>query len=348
MHKLRVNLKKEVDYSYDIEIGSGFIADQIKKYIEEDALFLADSNVYKLYSSLFEKSKAFVFEASEDNKSFESVYSIMEFLHENKSRRDTVLVVVGGGIAGDLGGFASSMYMRGIKFIQIPTTVLSMVDSSVGGKTAVNFKNAKNNVGAFYQPSKVLIDIDFLDTLSDEEYLNGVAEIIKYGAVFDTDFFQYLIDNKDKLLAKDKECLKYVVERCCAMKAHVVEVDEKEQGLRMLLNFGHTFGHAIESDSKYEIKHGYAIAAGMYLETDFAEKNGYAESGTAEKIKEMLISYGFSYEYCAKSKDVFLKALSADKKADKSGITLALTPKIGSGNIVKGVSSPVIEKYFFD
>lgn len=346
MDKVRVNLKKEIDDSYEITIGSSFVKEVIERLRAEGCFFMTDENVFEKYENLFTHDNMFRFHADEHNKTHESVVAVLGFLFRCGARRDSCLVLTGGGITGDVGGFVAATYMRGIDFVQIPTTLLSMVDSSVGGKTGINFRGAKNNVGSFAQPLHVYIDMDFLQTLTDEEYLNGVAEIIKYGAVFDAEFFDYLIANREKILARDTDTLAYVVRRCCEMKADVVRRDEKEKGERALLNFGHTFAHAIEADSDHRIKHGFAVATGMYLETDFAVKMGEADASALERIKEILQAYGFDISYDIQDLKTFLKTMLADKKADKKGLTLALTPSVGSGKILKNISPQSIEDYF--
>jgi len=346
MGKVFVDLKKQVDYSYEITIGSGFVADVLKSFNTESDFFMVDDNVFSLYSGIMPKDRVYRFRADEHNKTHESVVAVLGFLFRGECRRDGRLILVGGGITGDVGGFVAATYMRGISFVQIPTTLLSMVDSSVGGKTGINFRGAKNNVGAFCQPKHVYIDMDFLKTLTAEEYLNGVAEVIKYGAVYDAEFLQYLYDNKDKVLARDTEVLDYVVTRCCALKAQVVKVDEKEQGERALLNFGHTFAHAIETDSHHAVKHGFAVAAGMYMETDYAVKHKLAVPDALSEVGKVLRIYGFPLEYKIVDKDLFFAAMTADKKADRKGLTLAIAPAPGTGRIVKNVSLQSVIEYF--
>lgn len=346
METVRVNLKKEVDHSYDITIGSSFAKGEIEELRDEGAFFMVDENVFELYGDFFTHDNTFRFRADEHNKTHESVVAVLGFLFRCGARRDSKLVIVGGGITGDVGGFVAATYMRGISFVQMPTTLLSMVDSSVGGKTGINFRGAKNNIGAFAQPDRVFIDMDFLNTLSDDEYLNGVAEVIKYGAIFDRTFFDYLKINREKVLKRDPETLTYVVKRCCEIKADVVRKDEKEKGERALLNFGHTFAHAIETDSGHAVKHGYAVATGMYLETDFAVKSGTADGKTLEELGGILRDYGFSTSYPIDDSETFFEAMLADKKADRNGLTLALTPSIGSGRILKNISPQSVEDYF--
>ncbi|MGE4496675.1 MAG: 3-dehydroquinate synthase [Deferribacterales bacterium] len=344
MRKIHVDLEKQVDDSYDIHLSSDFIEDVLKGY--EDAFFLADSTVFAFYEELFEGRKTFVLDSSEKNKSMESVIRVLEFLHNNGCRRDGRLVAVGGGITGDLGGFAASVYMRGISYVQVPTTLLSMVDSSVGGKTGINFLTSKNNIGAFHQPKAVYIDTDFIRTLDDDEYLNGLAEVIKYGAVFSADFFDMLLEKRDALLERNADVLLDVIAECCRMKAEVVKEDEKEQGVRKLLNFGHTFGHAIETDSDFAVKHGFAVASGMYLENLFGLKEGYCSEESVGRLGEILDAYGFEKEYKIKDTDVFFNALSADKKADKKGLTVVFIPEIGKGEWINGIKTDTVKDFF--
>lgn len=344
MRKIHVDLEKQVDESYDIHLSSGFIEDTLSHY--EDAFFLADSTVYAFYGELFQGRRTFVLEASEKAKSIESVISVLEFLHDGGCRRDGTLVAVGGGITGDLGGFAASLYMRGINYVQVPTTLLSMVDSSVGGKTGVNFLTSKNNIGAFHQPKAVYIDTDFLKTLDDDEFLNGMAEVVKYGAIFDADFFDMLLEKKAEVIARNQDVLLEIISECCRMKAEVVKEDEKEQGVRKLLNFGHTFGHAIETDSGFAVKHGFGVATGMYLENMFGLKEGYCSEDSVKRLSEILDAYGFDKEYKIKDKDLFFAALSADKKADKKGLTVVFASEIGKAEWVSGIKADLVKDFF--
>ena len=346
MGRVFVDLKKQVDDSYEITIGSGFIADTVKGFNSGSDFFMIDDNVFHLYSDIMPAERVYRFRADEHNKTHESVVAVLGFLFRGECRRDGRLILIGGGITGDVGGFVAATYMRGISFVQIPTTLLSMVDSSVGGKTGINFRGAKNNVGVFAQPKHVYIDMDFLKTLTDEEYLNGVAEVIKYGMVYDADFLEYLYENRDRVLARDTEVLDYMVTRCCSFKAAVVRADEKEQGERALLNFGHTFAHAIETDSDHRIKHGFAVATGMYLETDYAVKHKLAEAKALEDIGRVLKAYGFDLTYDIHDKEVFFGAMTADKKADRKGLTLAIAPKTGTGKLVKNISIANVTEYF--
>lgn len=344
MHEIFVELDKCVNDSYSITLGSGFIEDALNEY--ENAFFIADSSVYAYYEELFAGRKVFVFEASENAKSIESFSQILSFFHDKGCRRDGTLVAIGGGITGDIGGFAASAYMRGISYVQVPTTLLSMVDSSVGGKTGINFHSSKNNIGAFYQPKHVYIDTEFLKTLDDDEFLNGIAEVIKYGAIFDSSFFNMLLNEKDLILSRNPDTLKKVISECCKMKAKVVKEDEKEQGVRKLLNFGHTFGHAIETDSQFKIKHGFAVATGMYLENLYGLKEGLCSVSSVEEIAKILDAYCFEKEYEINDSELFFSAMSADKKANKKGLTVILAPEIGKGAIASDIALDKIKDFF--
>ncbi|WP_273266386.1 3-dehydroquinate synthase [Flexistipes sinusarabici] len=337
MDKVLVDLKKEVDYPYEILIGTGFIDREINCFEDTGtALFLVDENVYNLYPKLFSRVCCCVYRAEEKRKNFDSVKDILSFFKKNRAHRKNVLVSVGGGITGDVGGFAASVYMRGIPFVNVPTTFLSMVDSSVGGKTGINFDGVKNLVGAFYQPQKVLIDTGFLDTLSDEEFMSGFAEVIKYAAVFDRDFFDELKKSEN---LKSSDFLRYAVRKCCEIKAEIVKLDERESGLRRLLNFGHTVGHAVEIDSGHKVKHGHAVAIGMYYETLFAFRKGEADKKVLGELRDVLSVYEYDIDYKINNETLFLDALKSDKKATDSKLVLAVAPHIGEGSIVENVSA---------
>lgn len=343
MRKVFVDLKKEIDNSYEINILEGSARDALVRLDNDGAYFVIDRNVFDLYPYTREFKKSFVLDANEHNKSFSRAEEILIFLLESGCHRSGTLVALGGGITGDITGFVASVYMRGIDFVQVPTTLLSMVDSSVGGKTGVNLKHVKNIVGAFYQPKRVIIDPVFLDTLSFDELKNGVGEIIKYGLMFDTNLCNTLIQKREAIL-KRGEILTDIIQRCCEIKADVVKKDEKESGLRMLLNFGHTIGHAIETDSEHVIKHGFAIASGMYLETLCGNKLGYISSDTVNEVERILLDYDFQLKYTPKNPEIFTESMKSDKKAGKNGILLSLTEPLGSGKILKDIDPYFITK----
>ncbi|MBC7196650.1 MAG: 3-dehydroquinate synthase [Deferribacterales bacterium] len=345
MKTVKVDLKKEIDNSYEILIGSDFIKGILADFDPNATFYVIDKNVFNLYPFLRELKNKYIFETSEKSKNINSVAEILNFLKNSNCLRDSKLVAVGGGIIGDVAGFAASIFMRGIDYYQVPTTLLSMVDSSVGGKTGVNLGDTKNLVGSFYQPKAVYIDMKFLNTLSFEEYKNGLAEVIKYAVMFDESFYNMLIENYAEVEQRGN-ILQDIILKCCQIKADVVKEDEKEKGRRMLLNFGHTFGHAIEVDSEHKIKHGFAVATGMYLETLFGQFMKQVDSDVTDKIRIILERYGFELNYKYLDEEKFIGAIAMDKKARQSGVVLALTQKVGSGMLLKGVELNFIREFF--
>ena len=336
MKSITVNIL-ENKTNYNIFIGSYFIGDKLAKYEKDGAYFIIDSKVASLYKNIIPKERVFLFQAAEKNKTFLSLEKMLDFLRQHNALRDSTLVSVGGGITGDVAAFAASVYMRGIKLIQVPTTLLAMVDSSVGGKTAVNFKGIKNNIGSFYQPGMVLIDSNFLDSLTDKEYLNGLVESIKIAAIRDKEFFEYINANKSSILKRSKAIMEYIIAESCRLKAEIVEQDEKEAGIRKLLNFGHTAAHGIESDSNYKIHHGFAVALGMIYESKYALQNGYTDKETYEAVYGLLKSLKYPTHYEPKDIDKMLEAVSKDKKAGKNGISVAFSGKNMQGIIINDI-----------
>ena len=336
MKSITVNIL-ENKTNYNIFIGSDFIGDKLAKYEKDGAYFIIDSKVASLYKNIIPKERVFLFQAAEKNKTFLSLEKMLDFLRQHNALRDSTLVSVGGGITGDVAAFAASVYMRGIKLIQVPTTLLAMVDSSVGGKTAVNFKGIKNNIGSFYQPGMVLIDSNFLDSLTDKEYLNGLVESIKIAAIRDKEFFEYINSNKISILKRSKAIMEYIIAESCRLKAEIVEQDEKEAGIRKLLNFGHTAAHGIESDSNYKIHHGFAVALGMIYESKYALQNGYTDKETYEAVYGLLKSLKYPTHYEPKDIDKMLEAVSKDKKAGKNGISVAFSGKNMQGIIINDI-----------
>ncbi len=332
--------------NYNIKISSNIAKDSIDSHYNNGGFFIVDKNVFELYKDMMPVDRIYVYESSEDNKSLSSIEEILSWLLKEKALRDSSVMAIGGGITGDVAGFVSAIYMRGIKVIQMPTTLLSMVDSSVGGKTGVNFCGIKNNIGAFHQPSEVVIDLNFLKTLSKDEYLNGFAEVIKIAAIEDSDFFEFLENNKKAILDRDVNIMEQVVYKSCRLKANIVEADEKESGKRKLLNFGHTIAHGIESDSNHNIHHGYAVAMGMMYETEYAYKNKYADKEVYDKIKNILQNFGYNIEYKPRNIDNFIKAIAKDKKATKNGISIALTVTGMKGKIINGVMASDLADLF--
>jgi len=341
MHTVEVLLG---DRSYAIEIGARL--DQVGARIADLGVgkkiaLVSNPTVKKLYGrrvvdSL--KSAGFLVMSIEipDGEQFKSLdwaNSIFTALLINSFDRKSTLVALGGGVIGDLTGFAAATFMRGVNFIQVPTTLLAMVDSSVGGKTGVNHAMGKNMIGAFYQPRRVFMDLEALATLPREEFLSGIAEVIKYGVIRDAAFFDYLEKNREQILALDPSTLEHVVRRCCEIKAEVVGSDERESGLRAILNYGHTIGHAIETLENYAIRHGHAIAIGMVYAARLARASGLCDRADAERIERLIVSYGLPADLSSlKSKPTFtqfMDTMQVDKKAEHGRIKFILPKKIG-------------------
>ena len=263
----------------------------------------------------------------EEYKSMDTVLSILDRLFENRFDRKSILIAFGGGVIGDMTGFAASIFQRGIEFIQIPTTLLSQVDASVGGKTGVNNRFGKNLIGSFYQPKAVYIDPDFLDTLPPREYAAGVAEVIKMAVMFDREFFEFL-ESSD---LKSRENIEKMIARSVSLKAEVVNMDEKESGIRAVLNYGHTFGHVIENETGYsKYLHGEAVAIGMVMANQLAVRLGQMSQEDAERVKSLLIKNGLPVDYKIADVDSFYEHFFLDKKSNRGKISFIL-PKDGIG-----------------
>lgn len=327
-------VKVQVGKGYDVKIGGGLlnvcgklIADTVGN---ARAAVITDTNVEKLYlektlASLREAgvdAVSFVFPAGEENKNINTLANILEFLAENKFTRGDIVVALGGGVVGDISGFAAAVYLRGIRYIQLPTTLLAAVDSSVGGKTAIDLNVGKNLAGAFKQPELVVCDTDTFDTLPAREFSNGMAESIKYGVLFDSELFDLFSEDMSKTLIDD------IVERCVRHKGYIVEIDELEKNERRLLNLGHTIGHAIEKCSHYGITHGHGVAAGMAMIARAGEAMGMTESGTASKIEAVLAKYDLPIDTEYDNESLTEAALS-DKKRRGGSITLVIPKEIG-------------------
>jgi len=266
----------------------------------------------------------------EQYKTMDTLNTIFDALLEHRHDRSTTLIALGGGVVGDITGFAAACYQRGVNFIQIPTTLLAQVDSSVGGKTAVNHPLGKNMIGAFHQPQCVLIDITTLQTLPDREYRAGLAEVIKYGLITDLDFFVWLEENMPRLLARDNDAVLYAVEHSCRLKAHVVSEDERESGLRAILNLGHTFGHAIETHEGYgEWLHGEAVAAGMCMAADLSERLGWISDVGRQRVVNLMALAGLPTVPPKIATEQFLALMAVDKKALGGQVRLVLLESLG-------------------
>lgn len=276
----------------------------------------------------------------EQYKSLAVLNQIFDQVLADRHSRTTTFVALGGGVIGDMAGFAAACYQRGVDFVQIPTTLLAQVDSSVGGKTAVNHPAGKNMIGAFYQPQAVLIDTNTLQTLPDREYSAGLAEVIKYGLICDAPFYEWLKTNMDALLARDQSCIAQAIERSCANKAKVVAADEREGGLRAILNLGHTFGHAIETAQGYgHWLHGEAVAAGMVLALRLSAVRGAIDTAQVDDVIRLLIQANLPVEPPGDmTAEQFLELMALDKKVVDGNLRLVLLRSLGDAEVVSDVS----------
>ena len=342
--------------SYPLIIGHGALA-QVADYLRAHPIgnrycIVTDDYVASLYGhdlvqhleNMGIAVQLLTFPRGEANKHLQTVAELASQLARLGFDRSDAIIALGGGVSGDIAGFLASLYMRGIPFIQVPTTLLAQVDSSVGGKTGVDLPEGKNLVGAFYQPKAVFIDPAVLLTLPQEELLGGLAEVIKYGVIWDRDFFDFLESNRKKILSLKDKAILPMLARCCEIKAQVVARDEREGGLRRILNYGHTIGHAIEAASNFQLIHGLAISIGMRIAADLAVRCGHLAEGEAERIRSLLVSYGLPVTIpkeidCSKIRDY----VQRDKKNVAGTIFFVLPTTIGKVVVTSDVDSGDID-----
>jgi 3-dehydroquinate synthase len=336
MYELAVNLGER---SYPIFIGQGLLGGgfNLGRYVAgSDCLVVSNETVAPLYRDKLLQDLTGLSVTSIDLpdgeafKSMATMQSILDALVRERAGRDTTVIALGGGVVGDIAGFAAACYMRGVGFIQVPTTLLAQVDSSVGGKTGVNHEGGKNLIGAFHQPRAVLIDTDTLDTLPDRELKAGIAEVIKYGAICDADFFAWLEANMQALLRRDAGVLAFAIRRSCELKAEVVAEDEREAGRRAILNFGHTFGHAIERCQGYgDWLHGEAVAAGMVMA---ARLSGIGDKDVA-RLRNLIAAAGLPIEPPHIDAADWMAAMGMDKKVQDRRLRFVLLDAIGKSRV---------------
>lgn len=337
MQTLMVDLGER---SYPIFIGAGILADaeRLHRYLRaSQVLLVTNETVAALYLdrllAMLTSYKVSVVSLpdGEQYKTLATLNTIFDTLLTDRHSRSTTLVALGGGVVGDMTGFASACYQRGTHFVQIPTTLLAQVDSSVGGKTGVNHPLGKNMIGAFHQPQAVLIDVETLQTLPAREFAAGLAEVIKYGLIDDLPFFQWIEENIDRLIARDTAALIEAIERSCANKARIVAMDETESGVRALLNLGHTFGHAIEAYENYRgFLHGEAVAIGMLLAAEFSCQQGWLSPAEVLRIETLLQRAQLPVRPPAgMSADHFIDFMQRDKKVQDGRMRLVLIRKLG-------------------
>ena len=336
------------DRSYPIVIGSGLLGggfDLAEHTVGPDCLVVSNETVAPLYLEklrpcLVGKTvESVVLPDGEAFKTLDTVASILDKLVAMKAGRDTTVVALGGGVVGDITGFAAACYMRGVAFIQVPTTLLAQVDSSVGGKTGVNHPQGKNLIGAFHQPQVVLIDTDTLGTLPERELKAGLAEVIKHGAIADREFFGWLEDSMAALLNKDPGALAYAVRRSCEIKADVVAEDEREAGRRALLNFGHTFGHAIENCLGYgEWLHGEAVAAGMVMAAELSR----LEDAETARLRALIADAGLPVAPPGIGADRMLQAMGRDKKVQGRSLRFVMLRQLGEAYVTSDYNEALL------
>jgi 3-dehydroquinate synthase len=302
----------------------------------QDLMIVTNTTVAPLYlakltDGLFPRRVApCILPDGEQHKTLQTVGRVFDALVGKKMNRDATVLALGGGVVGDIAGFAAACYQRGIGYVQIPTTLLAQVDSSVGGKTGVNHPGGKNLIGAFYQPQSVIADTDTLATLPDRELRAGLAEVIKHGCVWDPLLFDWLDHNMAKLLSRDEEALTYVVLRSCEIKATVVAKDERERNLRAILNFGHTFGHAIEAATGYQTYlHGEAVGIGMLIAADLSHRAGLIDEGLKDRVRDILVKTGLPIEAPRIGAAKALELMQMDKKVLAGAVRLVLLEKLG-------------------
>ena len=341
MPRLNVDLPHS---SYPIIIEKGLLKglkDEIKKINDyEKIAIITDKNIERLYGARIKEElegafqiKIIVVEPGEKSKSLEVLEEVYKQLLDIEITRGDLIIAFGGGVVGDLAGFAAATFLRGIPYIQVPTSLLAQIDSSVGGKVAVNLAQGKNLVGSFYQPKAVFIDPDFLSTLDERYFYDGMAELIKYACIKDKDLFEDLLSFSDQDLFQNMEG---IILRCCQIKRDIVVRDELDKGERMVLNFGHSLGHVIEKHYNYEkYTHGEAIAMGMYNITKKSEAMGITQEGTSELIKKILSKYNLPYEMPIIDKERLLQIIGLDKKNKGQYINLILVKEIGEAYIEK-------------
>ena len=339
--------------SYDIEIGDGNLP-RVAQFVDVEhddahAVIITDANVDDLYaepvaSALAEQGcevDLLIVDAGEQSKSIDVAIELWERMLDEGTDRKSTVVAVGGGVVGDLAGFVAATFARGLAFVQVPTTLLAQVDSSVGGKVGINLPGAKNMVGSFWQPRGVLIDVNVLQSLPEREFSAGMAEVVKYGVIQDAEFFAYLERHVDAINSRDAAVLTHIVQRCCRLKADVVEKDERETtGLRAILNYGHTFCHAFEAATGYEeLLHGEGVAIGMLCASRLAERLGRVDAAFTKRQQDLLESFGLPTGVPEVAHEELIELMYHDKKVERGKLRFVLPSRLGHVEVVRDVSS---------
>ena len=331
--------------SYEIFIGEDILS-SVEEFVSGKALLITQKNILDLSTKKFPYEVALIPDG-ETSKSLQEAEKLYTRAIEARLDRKSVVIALGGGVVGDLAGFVAATFMRGINLIQIPTTLLAQVDSSVGGKTAVNHPLGKNLIGAFLQPRAVFIDLNFLKTLPEREIKSGLGEVVKYGVISDEKFFSYLEDNAEKILQRDLETLEHVVKRSCEIKAEVVGADEKESGLRRILNFGHTLAHAIEEETAYKkYRHGEAVAVGMMAAALISHELGKTSSENVRRLENLLKRFGMMTTCAGLDADKLYAVTFRDKKTVGGVVNWVLMKNFGDVEISSEVSAQIVKQVF--
>ncbi len=352
MQTLEVSLGQR---SYPIYVGTGLldVDAPLRQHLGGDqVLVVSDRAVADIYLEVIEnrlhglQAETLILPGGESDKNLDTAGRIFDRLLEARFDRSCVLIALGGGVVGDVTGFAAACYQRGVDFVQIPTTLLAQVDSSVGGKTGVNHPLGKNMIGAFHQPRCVVVDVTTLDTLPERELRAGLAEVIKYGLLGDAAFFGWLEANLQALLDRDRDALIEAIARCCRNKAEVVAADERESGRRALLNLGHTFGHAIETGTGYGVwLHGEAVATGMIMAADFSHRLGWLDGGELERVVDIVRRAGLPTAPPADlGVEQFRRLMAVDKKARRGQLRLVLLQGIGRAVLTSSFPDPLLDE----
>ncbi len=347
-------LQVDVGHSrYPITIGSGLLSNQawLEAHVPAgDLMIVTNTTVARLYLAKLtahlpdRRIGECILPDGEQHKTLQTAGRVIDALVGAKLNRDVIVVALGGGVVGDIAGFAAACYQRGVGYVQVPTTLLAQVDSSVGGKTGVNHSGGKNLIGAFHQPLAVIADTDSLATLPEREFAAGLAEVIKYGCIWDPLLFDWLDVNMAVLLARDTQALTHAIARSCDIKATVVAKDERERDLRAILNFGHTFGHAIEAATAYQVYlHGEAVGLGMLMAADLSRRLGLIDAALPDKLRALLIRAGLPTEAPRIGALRALELMQMDKKVQAGKIRLVLIEKLGRAVITSEYPSDALE-----
>lgn len=345
---LNVKLNKKPCYDIMFEKSFQALGPAVKElgFAGTKCCIITDSSVGPLYAEkvtnqlkkAFNEVYTYTFEAGEENKNLDVVRDALKFLVEHKFNRKDVIAAVGGGVVGDLAGFTASLYMRGIDFIQIPTTLLACVDSSVGGKTGVDFDGYKNMIGAFKMPRLVYINTSTLKSLTARQYYSGMGEVLKYGLIMDGAFYEWILENMYGIFDLKADILGEMIERCCELKARVVEQDPFETGLRKTLNFGHTIGHAIEKYKNFELMHGECVALGSVCAAYISWKKGMLDMEDFYEIRDMFVPFNLPITITDIDPNDIIELVKSDKKATDKGVSFCLLKKVGKAVISDDVT----------